>query len=117
MQTQGHSDYQEIPLSTIKALVLSIFLLIGSSALAEGPIDACYYKADFYYKLAGLRDNGANKVDVEQYIKNVVVEDNLPLSFLDSYIEAIQYVWAVNSSPEQIAAGVFKECLVPEKRA
>ena len=76
----------------------------------------CYYKADFYYKLAVLRDNGANKVDVEQYMKNIVVETNMTLSHLDNYIAAIQYVWAVNSSPEQIAAGVFKECLTPSTR-
>lgn len=94
-------------------LIIS-FLLFPVSASAN--IAECAAKAEFYYNVSIMRDRQIGKVDLEQHMKNVVVENDMPLSYLDDYLSAINYVYAVNLSPKQIAETVFKECINPSKR-
>jgi len=80
------------------------------------PVDSCYHKANFYYHVALTRDSGIPRVDLEMYFKRLAAQTDIPLSLLDKYIEAIVYVYSVNSTPKNIASGVFQECLSPTKR-
>lgn len=93
--------------------------MASSVSLAQedvSPVEACYNKANFYYHVALTRDSGIPRVDLEMYFKRLAVQTDIPLSLLDKYIEAIVYVYSVNSTPKQVASGVFQECLTPSTR-
>lgn len=100
----------------MKVFIFLLFFLFNGIATASSLMEECYFKADFYYNVALSRDSGVSKVDVEQFITKYVLENNVPTSHLDNYIAAIQYVYAVNTSPKQIASGIFSECISPSTR-
>lgn len=99
----------------MKVFIFLFFLLFSGVAYAS-PVGDCYYKAEFYYNVARARDSNVSKVDMERVVKNFVIENNLSTKHLDDYLAAIQYVYAVGSSPEQIASGIFSECVSPSTK-
>lgn len=99
-------------LFTALIFILLLFPIRSSADIVED----CYYKAQFYYNISVMRDKQIGKTDLEQHMKNVVVESEMPLSYLDDYLSAINYVYAVNLSPKQIAESVFKDCMSPSTK-
>lgn len=83
---------------------------------APSPVEICYNLSNFYYQIAITRDNGMPQTDLIAFLTDLAIKTDVPLSTMDKWINAVIYVYSVNSSPKQIAAGTFQECLSPTKK-
>jgi hypothetical protein len=99
----------------IKPLLLSILLLVSTSALADDKKDWCEYSASVYAQAQAWKDRGASRSDVKAKMMESLRSRGLDSNKgnVDAHMKIIDdvYDYKTHISPETWYEYVLRECI------